>query len=106
MIVIIKNIAGCDYPIRDVCGNIEKTISLKGGCFMNEISKDDFDLLCKSYPSFKNAIDEGFIIVNDSKNKAKEQLAVVSSTANCSLALFLLSLTIIKPSSIAFLKLG
>lgn len=76
MIIIIKNIAGCDYPIRDVFGNIEKTISLKGGCFMNEISKDDFDLLCKSYSSFKNAIDEGFIIVNDSKNKAKEQLAV------------------------------
>lgn len=76
MIVIIKSIAGCDFPIRDIFGNIEKIISLKGGCFMNEIDKDDFNLLCQSYPGVKQAIEEGFIIVNDSKNKAKEQLAV------------------------------
>lgn len=76
MVVIIKNMSGCDYPIRDFFGNIEKIISLKGGCFMNEITKDDFDLLCKTYPSFKDTIEQNFIIVNDIKSKFKGQLAV------------------------------
>lgn len=70
MIIILKSVAGLDYSVG------EKTISLKGGCFMNEIKDDDFNLIVRRYPSFKKAIDEGFIIVNDVKNKGKVQNAV------------------------------
>lgn len=76
MIVIIKNVAGCDYPFYDSQGKRLKTISLKGGCFMNEIMQDDYNLLIKEYPSFKEAIDKGYIIVNDTKDKKLESKAV------------------------------
>lgn len=59
--------AGCDYPIYSEKGKIEKIISFKGGCYANDISTDDFNALKKAYPSFIKAIDEGYIVVNDSK---------------------------------------
>lgn len=71
MFVIFKNFAGCDYKIYDNSGKVEKIISFKGGCYANNIDKSDFDILCRAYPSFKKAVDEGFIVANEGdKQKA------------------------------------
>ena len=66
MFVIFKSFSGCDYPIYNDKGAVERVIKFKGGCYANDISADDFELLKKAYPSFEKAIKDGFIIVNDS----------------------------------------
>lgn len=71
MFVIFKSFAGCDYKIYNHEGKVEKVISFKGGCYANNIEKADFDILCRAYPSFKKAVDEGFIVANEGdKQKA------------------------------------
>ncbi|WP_291952735.1 hypothetical protein [Campylobacter sp.] len=64
MIVVIKNLAGIDFPLRRQ-GGVFKTISLKGGCFLNQVDKDDYKELINQYPSFSQMIDEGFVVVSD-----------------------------------------
>lgn len=77
MFILIKNINGVDYPLSN-----GKTLSLKGGCFMNEVEKAEFDLLKKEYPSFNKAVDEGFIVVSEAKSKVKENVAVDDTLQN------------------------
>lgn len=67
MIVILKSFSGCDYALKN-----GRVVSLKGGCFLNEVSKDDFDSICKEYPKFVEAIDSGFIVTNSNKEVAKK----------------------------------
>lgn len=69
MIVVIKNIAGIDFNLRhETTNEIVKTISLKGGCFLNEIDDKDYKELIKQYPSFEKSVEEGFIVVSKSKD--------------------------------------
>ena len=77
MFILIKNISGVDYPLSN-----GKILSLKGGCFMNEVEKAEFDLLKKEYPSFNKAVDEGFIVVSEAKSKVKENVAVDDTLQN------------------------
>lgn len=78
MIVILKSFNGTDYKVQTSKGI--KIISLKGGCFMNEISKDDWKLLTSQYKEhFEELIGNGFVVINDVKDsdaKSKENNAV------------------------------
>ena len=67
MFVIFKNMSGCDYPIYNDKGLVERVIKFRGGCYANTISESDFELLKQAYPSFEKAIKDGFIVVNDSQ---------------------------------------
>ena len=42
MFVIFKSFSGCDYPIYNDKGVVERVIKFKGGCYANDISADDF----------------------------------------------------------------
>ena len=66
MFLAIKSISGHNYDLDD------KKISLKGGCFLNEISKDDFEALRDKYPCIDEFIEKGFYVVSDSKNANTE----------------------------------
>lgn len=68
MYLIVKGFNGFDYKLSN-----GKTISLRGGCALNQISKADLDLLIKEYPSVQDAIDGGFYIVNGNEDTAKKQ---------------------------------
>ena len=85
MFVIFKNMSGCDYPIYNEKGAVERVISFRGGCYANNISNDDFALLKKAYPSFEKAIRDGYIVVNDSQSQVddavKESVAEAKSEA-------------------------
>ena len=70
MIVILKSMAGCVFDINGV------KKELRGGCYMNEITKSDFDYIAKNYKWFNEAIEKGFIVVSDTKEKVKENKAV------------------------------
>ena len=67
MFVIFKSLSGCDYPIYNDRGAVERVIKFRGGCYANTISESDFELLKQAYPSFEKAIKDGFIVVNDSQ---------------------------------------
>ncbi len=67
MFVALKSFSGTDYVLRS-----GKIISLKGGCFLNEISKDDFESIKKEYPKFVEDCENGFIIVNDNAEVARK----------------------------------
>ena len=67
MFVIFKSLNGCDYPIYNDRGAVERVIKFRGGCYANTISESDFELLKQAYPSFDKAIKECFIVVNDSQ---------------------------------------
>ena len=69
MFVAIKSISGHNYDLDD------KKISLKGGCFLNEISKDDFNALRDKYACIDEFIEKGFYVVSDSKNTSTEAKA-------------------------------
>ena len=62
MFLVIKSISGHNYDLDD------KKISLKGGCFLNEITADDFQALRDKYPCIDEFIEKGFYEVSDSKN--------------------------------------
>lgn len=68
MFLVVKGFSGFDYHLSN-----GKTISLMGGCALNEISKDELDALVKEYPSVQEAIDNGFYIINGNKETAKKQ---------------------------------
>ena len=62
MFLVIKSISGHNYDLDD------KKIELRGGCYLNEISKDDFNALREKYACIDEFIDKGFYEVSDSKN--------------------------------------
>ena len=80
MFVIFKNMSGCDYPIYNDRGAVERVIKFRGGCYANTISESDFALLKQAYPSFEKAIKDGFIVVNDSQSQV--DAAVQESVAD------------------------
>ena len=63
MFVAIKSINGHAYEYNN------KRVVLKGGCYLNEISKDDFKSLCDKYSCIKEFIDKGYYIVSDTDDK-------------------------------------
>lgn len=58
MKIVIKSFAGVDFNLLD------KTISLKGNAFINDINDEDYKDLLK-ISSFKRMLDEGWIIAGD-----------------------------------------
>lgn len=62
MFLVIKSISGHNYDLDD------KKISLKGGCYLNEITADDFKALRDKYACIDEFIEKGFYEVSDSKN--------------------------------------
>ena len=69
MFVAIKTISGHNYELG------AKRIELKGGCYLNEISKDDFNALRDKYACIDEFIEKGFYVVSDSKNTSTEAKA-------------------------------
>ena len=69
MFVAIKSISGHNYELG------AKRIELKGGCYLNEISKDDFNALRDKYACIDEFIEKGFYVVSDSKNANTEAKA-------------------------------
>ena len=67
MIVILKSFSGCDYALKN-----GRVVSLKGGCYLNEVSSDDFNSLKSEYPNFAEAIDSGYIVAQSNKEIAKK----------------------------------
>ena len=66
MFLAIKSISGHNYDLDD------KNISLKGGCYLNEITADDFKALRDKYACIDEFIEKGFYVVSDSKNANTE----------------------------------
>lgn len=66
MFLAIKSISGHNYDLDD------KKICLKGGCFLNEITADDFKALRDKYACIDEFIEKGFYVVSDSKNANTE----------------------------------
>ena len=62
MFLVIKSISGHNYDLDD------KKISLKGGCYLNEITTEDFKALRDKYACIDEFIEKGFYEVSDSKN--------------------------------------
>ena len=69
MFIAIKSISGHNYDLDD------KKICLKGGCFLNEITDDDFKALRDKYACIDEFIEKDFYIVSDSKNANTEAKA-------------------------------
>ena len=69
MFVAIKSISGHNYDLDD------KKIALRGGCYLNEISKEDFETLRAKYACIDEFIEKGFYVVSDSKNTSTEAKA-------------------------------
>ena len=66
MFVAIKSISGHNYELG------AKRIELRGGCYLNEITADDFNALRDKYACIDEFIEKGFYIVSDSKNANTE----------------------------------
>lgn len=62
MFLVIKSISGHNYDLDD------KKISLRGGCYLNEITADDFKALRDKYACIDEFIEKGFYEISDSKN--------------------------------------
>lgn len=71
MFVIVKGFAGFDYTLKS-----GKKISLKGGAYLNEVSKTNFAALLKEFPSVQEDVDSGYIVVNSNEGVAKKQSEV------------------------------
>ena len=76
MFVAIKSINSHAYELG------AKRIELKGGCYLNEISKDDFKLLCDKYSCIKEFIDKGYYIVSDTDDKKVSHKATAETIDN------------------------
>ena len=66
MFLAIKSISGHNYDLDD------KKISLKGGCYLNEITTEDFKALRDKYACIDEFIEKGFYVVSDNKNANTE----------------------------------
>ena len=69
MFIAVKSISGHDYSLAN------KTISLKGGCYLNAISQEDFEALRASYTCIDEFIQNGFYVVSHTKNTNTEAKA-------------------------------
>ena len=69
MFVAIKSINSHAYELDT------KRIELRGGCYLNEITADDFNALRDKYPCIDEFIDKGYYIVSKSKNTSTEAKA-------------------------------
>ena len=69
MFVAIKSINGHNYELG------AKRIELRGGCYLNEITADDFNALRDKYPCIDEFIDNGFYVVSKSKSTSAEAKA-------------------------------
>ena len=69
MFVAIKSINGHNYELG------AKRIELRGGCYLNEITADDFQALRNKYACIDEFIEKGFYVVSDSKNANTEARA-------------------------------
>ena len=69
MFVAIKSINSHAYELG------AKRIELRGGCYLNEITADDFNALRDKYPCIDEFIDKGYYIVSKSKNTSTEAKA-------------------------------
>ena len=70
MFVAIKSINSHAYELDT------KRIELRGGCYLNEISKDDFKALRDKYACIDEFIDKGFYIVSDTDDKKVSSKAI------------------------------
>ena len=64
MFVAIKSINSHAYEISG-----GRRLELRGGCYLNEISKDDFNALRDKYACIDEFIDKDYYIVSDTDNK-------------------------------------
>ena len=69
MFIAIKSISGHNYELG------AKRIELRGGCYLNEITADDFQALRDKYACIDEFIEKGFYVVSDSKNANTEAKA-------------------------------
>lgn len=69
MFVAIKSINSHAYELDT------KRIELRGGCYLNEITADDFNALRDKYPCIDEFIDKGYYVVSKSKNTSTEAKA-------------------------------
>lgn len=69
MFVAIKSINSHAYELDT------KRIELRGGCYLNEITADDFNELRDKYPCIDEFIDKGYYVVSKSKNTSTEAKA-------------------------------
>lgn len=69
MFVAIKSINSHAYELDT------KRIELKGGCYLNEITADDFNALRDKYPCIDEFIDKDYYVVSKSKNTSTEAKA-------------------------------
>lgn len=69
MFVAIKSINSHAYELG------AKRIELRGGCYLNEITADDFNALRDKYPCIDEFIDKGYYVVSKSKNTSTEAKA-------------------------------
>lgn len=69
MFVAIKSINSHAYELYT------KRIELRGGCYLNEITADDFNALRNKYPCIDEFIDKGYYVVSKSKNTSTEAKA-------------------------------
>lgn len=74
MYIILKSLAGVDYPLRSENGAVVKTISLKGGCYLNNVNNDDYKELVKQYPSFLQMIEEDFAVVSETPENTQKNV--------------------------------
>ena len=63
MFVAIKSINSHAYELDT------KRIELRGGCYLNEITADDFNALRDKYACIDEFIDKGYYIVSDTDDK-------------------------------------
>lgn len=63
MFVAIKSINSHVYELDT------KRIELSGGCYLNEISKDDFKALRDKYACIDEFIDKGYYVISDTDDK-------------------------------------
>ena len=69
MFVAIKSINSHAYELDT------KRIELRGGCYLNEITADDFNALRDKYPCIDEFIDKGYYVVSKSKSTSTEAKA-------------------------------
>lgn len=67
MFLVIKGFNGFDYKLKN-----GKTLSFKGGGYLNSLDKGDYNALCAEFPAFKSAVEKGFFTCNDTESEAKK----------------------------------
>lgn len=66
MFLVLKSLAGVDYP--DGKGGV---ISIKGNCYLNQVTKAELDYLKKNF-NFDKKIETGKVVVTDKADSQKQ----------------------------------